>query len=275
MPTVDNEGTSISFQVQGSGPALLLIAGTGYPASTWHPRFLDLLAESFQVITFDHRGTGASPGTDHEYSTELFARDAAAVLGATTSAPAHVLGHSMGGRVAQWLAIDEPSRVDRLVLAATGAGVEEGVASPRIGVPVSTAYGVATAGLREYVGQLQRSTFFTEECVERQDPMVAWLEGAFWAHRPPLLDYLKHVVARQSHSSRGRIHEISARTLVLVGDRDTHVGGTGSHVAQSEELTGLLKDSELVVLRGVKHGFFWEALDESADVVGQWLRGER
>ncbi len=126
MPTVDNEGTSISFQVQGSGPALLLIAGTGYPASTWHPRFLDLLAESFQVITFDHRGTGASPGTDHEYSTELFARDAAAVLGATTSAPAHVLGHSMGGRVAQWLAIDEPSRVDRLVLAATGAGVEEG-----------------------------------------------------------------------------------------------------------------------------------------------------
>ena len=67
---------------------------------------VDELARHFAVVTFDYRGTGETPGTPEEYTTRLFAADVRALIRELGRGPAHVLGHSMGGRVAQWVAID-------------------------------------------------------------------------------------------------------------------------------------------------------------------------
>jgi pimeloyl-ACP methyl ester carboxylesterase len=261
----------MAYRMQGEGPPLLMVAGTGYPGTTWYPELLGLLSDRHTVITYDHRGTGGTKGQAGEFSTRVLARDALGLLAALDVDGAHVLGHSMGGRVAQWMAIDDPRRVRTLVLAASGPGARPGVPGHTLGVPVATATGMVEEGYESYVRRVQRETFFTEEFGDAHPDVVEWLTGAFWAGHPSVRDYFQHVVARQQHDTVDRLADIRQPVLVLAGERDTHRRGTGSHLEQSQYLAMHLPDARLVVLPGVKHGYFWETPEESARVVLEWL----
>jgi pimeloyl-ACP methyl ester carboxylesterase len=263
----------VAYRIQGEGPELLLVAGTGYPGGTWYPELLDLLAEQYTVITYDHRGTGGTTGTTGEFSTRRLAHDALGLLAALDVPSAHVLGHSMGGRVAQWMAIDDPGRVRTLLLAASGPGPLPGSEGHTLGVPVAAAAGMVEVGYEAYVRRVQRETFFTEAFAAARPEVVEWLARAFWEGRPSVRDYFQHVAARQQHDTVDQLTEITQSSLVLVGDQETHRGGTGSHLAQSQYLAKELSNADLVVLPGVKHGYFWEAPEESARVVLAWLAG--
>ena len=120
MPfTTSRDGTRLYYECQGQGPALLLLAGQSCDHREWERVAVDFSAH-FQVIGWDYRGTGQSDKPEEpSYSTRGFAQDAVAVLDACGLARAHAYGISMGGRVAQWLAIDFPERLGALVLGAT------------------------------------------------------------------------------------------------------------------------------------------------------------
>lgn len=270
MASVPSGDSSISFTVAGVGPPLLLIAGTGYPQATWPPAFVRPLSARHTVVTYDHRGTGESPGTEGPYSTRLFAIDAAVVVEAV-GGPVDVFGHSMGGRVAQWLARDRPELVNRLILAASGPGLSADSNRGQGGIPIRTVLNLVERGYEWCIRDLQRRTFFTPEFVESSPEAVRWLGDAFWDHRPGLEDYLKHVVARQTHDTVSLLSDIEHPTLVVVGERDTHQGDTGSHLEQSEYLAAHLPKAELVILPGVTHGFFWQDPDSAVDAVCRWL----
>lgn len=257
----------------GQGPAVMLVAGTGYSGATWPDRVVQALAtRGYAAITFDHRGTGKTPGTTEEYSTRLFARDALRLLESMGIDSVFVIGHSMGGRVAQWMAIEGGPRVRGLVLASTGAGPLPGRRSKHVtGVPVDVAQSIAEQGYEAYIRTHQRRTFFTEEFFRIESSAVRWLGDAFWNSRPSLRDYLKHVSARQSHNTLGRLSEITQPALVLVGDLETHSGGTGSHIEQSRYLHAELPSSEFKMLGNVKHGYFWERPDEVMEEITGWI----
>jgi pimeloyl-ACP methyl ester carboxylesterase len=115
----------LSLQTSGvdNGPVLLLLSGQANSHAWWdglRARFED----RYRVVTFDYRGTGGSHGPVADWSTALFADDAARVLRTVTTSPAMVYGTSMGGRVAQFLAARYPGLVDRLILACTSPGGE-------------------------------------------------------------------------------------------------------------------------------------------------------
>ena len=113
---------SIQFDVVGDGEPLLLLAGQANSRHWWDP-VRDDLAARHRMVALDALGTGAStPPDGAEYSTRRFAEDAVAVLDAAGIGRAHVYGTSMGGKVAQWLAIDHPDRVGALVLGCTTPG---------------------------------------------------------------------------------------------------------------------------------------------------------
>jgi pimeloyl-ACP methyl ester carboxylesterase len=99
---------------------------------------------------------------------------------------------------------------------------------------------------------------------------VRWLVDAFWANRPSLEDYLRHVVARQEHQTLDRLRDLDLPTLVLVGDRDTHQGGTGVHWEQSAALLERLPRAEQQVVAGAAHGYFWQLPEESARILLEW-----
>jgi len=254
----------------GAGAPLVLVTGTGYPGRTWPPDLVERLAAHRAVVTFDHRGTGATPGTPDRYSTRLFAADLAALLDDLGLAPAHVLGHSMGGRVAQWLVLDRPDLARTLALAASGPGQFSQAHLQTAGVPVGTALGLVERGYEAYMRELITRSFFTPEFAGADPDRVEWLVRAFWDGRPQLEDYLKHVAARQEHRTTDRLAAISVPTLVLIGDEDTHVGGTGSHWDQSQYLATAIDGAELQVIHGAKHGFFWSHPDEVVDILSGW-----
>lgn len=261
----------MSYEVAGNGPALLLVAGTAYPGGTWLPSLVEDLAQHRTVITYDHRGTGTTTGPAGPFSTRTLAQDALGLLDVVGAGPACVVGHSMGGRVAQWMALDGAASVDSLVLAASGPGALPGTTGHTLGVPVNAATGMVELGYEQFIRTVQRETFFTERFAETDPEAVEWLAQAFWAGRPSVENYFQHVAARQQHDTVALLSQIVQPTLVLIGDRDTHRRGTGSHVEQSEYLAEHLPHADLVFLPGVKHGYFWETPRQSAQAILDWL----
>lgn len=116
------DGAHLGWWSYGDGHPLLLVAGQAVDHTSW-TRCLPVLGAGRRVLVCDHRGIGASePGDRARYTTRLLAEDLLAVLDAAGVERADVVGHSMGGRVAQWLATDHPERLDRLVLVSTSPG---------------------------------------------------------------------------------------------------------------------------------------------------------
>ncbi|MCB9420292.1 MAG: alpha/beta hydrolase [Ardenticatenaceae bacterium] len=121
MPTTTANGINIYYEIHGSGDPLVLICGLGYDMWQWH-KMVPGLAEQFQVITFDNRGVGQTDKPAGPYSAALLAADTAALLEALNIEKAHIMGHSMGGFIAQEMALSYPEMVDKLILASTNFG---------------------------------------------------------------------------------------------------------------------------------------------------------
>ena len=147
-----NGPVALAYDVRGRGSPLVLIQGVGVGRWGWEP-VADRLARRFQVITIDNRGIGASDAPPGHYSTRMMADDVLAVLDDAGIQQASVVGTSLGGMIAQELALAHPDRVDKLVLVATIPG------GPRSHpMPVGTTYLLASAPfmtsqakLREFV----------------------------------------------------------------------------------------------------------------------------
>src|SRR5215218_2271434 len=116
MPRVQVGDIQINYEERGAGEPLLLIMGFGGSLAGWRPEFLDGLARSFRVIAFDNRGTGLSDKPEGSTTVAQMADDGVGLLDALDIPRAHVMGISMGGMIAQELALRHPERVVGLVL---------------------------------------------------------------------------------------------------------------------------------------------------------------
>src|SRR6266498_1920452 len=121
MPNIDRDDCQLYWADSGRGEPLLLVQGLGYPSDMWY-RWLPDLTQRYRVLRFDNRGVGRTGVPPGPYTIEQMADDALAVLDAAGVERAHVVGASLGGMVAQELALAAPDRVDRLVLACTTPG---------------------------------------------------------------------------------------------------------------------------------------------------------
>jgi len=110
------------YDVQGDGFPLVMIMGFLGNADLWDPRMLPALADKFKVITFDNRGAGRTDVSDKEFSIRLLAEDTVGLMDVLNVPKAHVLGISMGGMIAQELALNYPERVEKLILSSTFCG---------------------------------------------------------------------------------------------------------------------------------------------------------
>lgn len=123
MPTVSVDGLRMYYELAGAGPPLVLIAGLGLDLSECG-QLIDALSAHYRVLAFDNRGAGRTDKPDEPYTIEQMAGDTAGLMQALGIERAHVVGMSLGGRIALDLALEHPSRVRSLILVSTSARVE-------------------------------------------------------------------------------------------------------------------------------------------------------
>jgi pimeloyl-ACP methyl ester carboxylesterase len=230
----------IAWERRGSGPPLLLIHGLGYARWGWEP-VLDGLTRSFEVLLFDNRGIGESEAPPGPYTAEAMAGDAARVLDEAGVERANVLGSSLGGMVAQELALSRPERVERLVLASTHPGGAQAHPMPQRTLELMT----SGASLRQFV----------ENALE-PDPRPD-LVARILVHREgtaqPFDAWAAQAAAGATFDAYDRLGALAAPTLVQTGDGDVVVDPRNS-----ELLVELISDARQSVFEGAGHLFFWQ-----------------
>lgn len=272
MPYARAGDVRLYYESFGSGVPFLFVSGTGWPGEPWKIYQVPACADRCRVIIYDHRGVGRSEAPAGYYSTRQFADDAANLLDAIgIREPAHVIGHSMGGRVCQWLAIDHPHKIRSMIQAASGSGSMGNPDYPRW-LTLHSLQSLIEKGYREHMwSHFQSRFFFPPEFVKAHPQVLETLFKTFWENRPQLDPYLRHVIARNQHETGELLHKISVPALVLVGGEDQADADTGNHVATSEHLRANINNAEFAVVEGCGHGFFWQKPDETNRIIRDWL----
>jgi 3-oxoadipate enol-lactonase len=259
----------IAYETRGGWrprrPWLVLIQGLGFDRTGWDP-VADLLKREFRLLLVDNRGSGRSGPTEGRVSVTDLAKDVVDVLDAAGLGRVHVAGASLGGMVAQEIAIGYGDRVDRLVLACTTPGWP--YAYP---MPVGTA--ALLAGTRRMP---------PEQALRRNVENA--LSRATVANRPELVDKLvEHQRKRRGDprdwyalmsagarfTGNRRQSGIDAPTLVLHGSDDRVVDPRNG-----ELLARRIPDARLQLFPGLGHLFFWEDPEGFAAAVTGFLRDE-
>jgi 3-oxoadipate enol-lactonase len=262
MPKVRIGDIEMYYEVHGSGEPVVLIHGLSMDSSTWFNQ-VPVLSQEYQVIVFDNRGVGQTDAPHAAYSTEMMADDAAALLKFLNLDSAHILGFSMGGMIAQTLALKYPELVKSLLLTATAA---------RFPARAKHLVQIWLRMLNENVS-LETSTrdsflwVYTNGFFEHDETVTASVNRAL-NHPYPLSTngFAGQVAALMHHDTRSHISQISVPTLVLLGKDEILIP-----VEFSEELAAKIPKAELVILERGGHNCWMEFPESFNQAVMQFL----
>lgn len=258
MPSVDASGTELYYERSGNGEPLLLIQGMSATHLTWGAPFLAGFEDSFDCIVFDNRGMGRSGRAELPFAIADLGGDTVALLDALAIESAHVVGISMGGMIAQELALAHPKRIRTLTLGATYCGGPQGTLMAPEDVQLLGA--AMTSGdperVRRAMWEINLSPAFRED--ERRYAAFLAMADALPAPRAVVMQQMRACAA---HDTSARLGQIEVPTMVVHGTADRLL-----RVSNGEQIAALLS-VEPVLLEGVGHMFWWEQPGRSAELI--------
>lgn len=266
MPyTTASDGARLHYEVHGAGEPVLLIMGLGSNAYGWH-RTIPWMAERYETIAFDNRGTGRSDVPDGPYTIAQMAADAAAVLDAAGHATAHVVGASLGGMIAQRFALQYPERLRSLVLVCTTPGSHNATSASK------DVLAALTQGGEDPSTVYRRNAWFLygDETRARYPERIE--EDLRYRSRIPTQPkgYLGQLGAAMHHNTWDELASIAVPTLVVHGDADLLIPTeNGRHLAAR------IPGSQLVLLPGAGHMLQADAGDAVREAVLTFLMRSR
>jgi pimeloyl-ACP methyl ester carboxylesterase len=259
-----NGDVRIAYETRGKGAPLLLVHGLGYDRRGWGPLH-DLVAEEQRVLLVDNRGVGESDFPPGPYTVAEMAADAVSVLDAAGIERAHVLGVSLGGYIAQEIALSYPGRIDRLVLCSTSCAGPNQHPMPAVGVD---AFGRFPTLEREAGLRLMVENSLGDRAVRERPELVDEVYAYRLEHAPPIEAWQAQLAAALAFDSFDRLPEIAAPTLVLHGGGDTVID-----TRNGELLSERIPNAHLRLVPDRGHLLVWEESDFVAQVVRDFLRG--
>ena len=265
MPQTTGNGINLYYEVHGEGEPLLLIMGLSLNSKSWF-RTLPALSEHFKVIIFDNRGTGLSDKPNATYSIEQMAEDARCVMDAAGVDSAHVYGISMGGMIAQRLALSHPSRVRSLILGCTTSGGVNHV-QPGADVSMLMLSRGSSVTTPEEMAWATAPILYSHAFIENQRNLVA--EDIQRRIEIPVLPYayMLQLQACLAHDTYNEIDQIKVPTLVIHGDEDKLVP-----YQNGLTLANKIQNAEFLTIQGAGHIYVTEANDLVNDRVIDFLK---
>jgi 3-oxoadipate enol-lactonase len=215
--TVHANGQELYYELHGDGPPLVLLMGIGYDSSIWTLAQVPVLSTRFQVILVDNRDAGRSSRASQPYRIADMADDLAGLLDALRIPQSHLLGLSMGGMIAQEFALRHADRLNRLVLAGTGASPARTAVDPIqiwSWVKANDATGEVFGG-QQFVS-LFSTTFLRNHQAVRDTAEL--LTSNPYPMSPEA--YGRQANAYRQFDALDRLATITAPTLVVVGEQD-------------------------------------------------------
>jgi pimeloyl-ACP methyl ester carboxylesterase len=249
MPFLDTPGATIHYSRDGDGPPVLLIQGVGVIGNGWRPQ-IDALADRFTLVAFDNRGFGKSAMRDGRLTIESMAADALALMDRLGFDRFHVVGHSMGGVIAQALALDAPTRVLSLAFLCTFVRGKDGAAMSMPMLITSLRMRIGTRAMRRnaflelimparYLRQIDRAALAAE---------IAPLFGYDLANQPFFV--MRQLKAMSRYDAGGRLAGLSTIPTIVVSATEDRV----APVASGRALAAAIPGAKYIELADAGHG---------------------
>jgi pimeloyl-ACP methyl ester carboxylesterase len=255
MPQARIRDVNLNYDVYGRGDPLLMIMGLGASSAAWDPALVEELAKSFRVITFDNRGTGQSDKPDIPYSIEMFAADAAGVLEHLEIPTAHIFGVSMGGMIAQEVALRHVPQTHTLTLGCTTAGGTNSVPPPPESLKILTAprEGVAPEDVIRRGWPLS----YTPNYIATHRAELEATIPRLLKHPTPPFAFQRQMDGTMTLRTWDRLPQIKAPTLVITGTEDVLLPARNS-----ELIAARIPGAKLHLIPNAGHAFMSEAREE-------------
>jgi aminoacrylate hydrolase len=249
MPVIHNRGALVQYQRTGQGPAVLLIQGVGTIGEGWRPQ-IDGLSDRFTLISIDNRGIGASRILGGRLTVEDMAADALAIMDAEGISQCHVVGHSMGGVIAQELALSAPMRVSSLALLCTFVRGQDGAR-------MSPAMFLTALRMRVGTRAMRRNAFMELVMPARylqQADRVALAErlgrlfGRDLSDQPPIV--MKQLRAMSRYDASDRLDQLAHIPTLVVSAREDRIAPP----SQGRAIAAAIPGSRYVEVADAGHG---------------------
>jgi len=268
MPIADvATGPSLNYVRRGEGEPMLLIQGMSGNHLSWGEPFLTELERDFDLVAYDHRGVGNSSRVTDPFTIVDLAQDAAALLDALGWETAHIVGISMGGMVAQELALRHPQRIRTLTLGATYSGGEgSALASSEVFSKLAEAM---MSGDRERAIATSYEVNVSPGYGADKSAYATFYEMAT-ALPTPVPVIMLQAQSVQAHDTLDRLGEIRAPTLVIHGTADEMLPYSNALLLASR-----IPDAKLEALEDVGHMFWWEQPERSAAAIRELVERGR
>jgi pimeloyl-ACP methyl ester carboxylesterase len=259
MPLAKAGDIELSYERAGDGPPLLLVMGMSGTKHHWGDVVLGELRRDFDTIAYDHRDAGGSTRTGAPFSIADLARDAAGLLESLELDTAHLKGITLGGMIAQELALAHPQRIRSLTLGCTYCG-GEGSALTSEDVLGRLAQAM-TSGDRALAIRTAWVLNVSPGFAAGEDA-YARFEANAMRYAMPVPVIMEQMRAIGAHDTSARLPELRLPTLVVHGTLDEMLPVQNGHM-----IAGLIPDARLEILEGIGHMFFLEQPERTAELV--------
>ncbi len=257
-----SEAVELHYTTRGVGNPLILIMGLGADGPVWEEH-VNAYQEHFTCYLIDNRGVGLSPKPMGPYTTDMMAEDVAALMDREGIKCAPVAGISMGGAIAQSLALNHPDKVSRLVLISTWAQC-----SPYMKLAFEHFKPMrATTKLEDFMMLLQLWIWGPKFVAENPEDLIQAREDMKTLEIPqPRQGFEGQCDACINHDTVDRLGEIKVPTLITVGDKDIF-----TPMACSKFLHANITGSQMKVFKDRAHTHHWEDLEQFNQITTDFL----
>jgi pimeloyl-ACP methyl ester carboxylesterase len=265
MPEIRLNDVTLHYDVNGSGDPLLMVMGLGSSSATWSPELIAQLARTFRVVSFDNRGTGRSDKPDIPYSLEMFAADAVAMVDALKLERVHLFGVSMGGMIAQEIALRYGSRLQTLTLGCTTFGGRNAGPPPPESLKLLTAPrdGASEEEIIRRGWPLAYTSGYIRDHRDKLEESIPRLV----AHSTPVFAYKRHLDATYGLKTYDRLPAIATPTLVITGAEDVLIPAKNAEI-----LAQRIPGARLHIIPVLGHAFFNESPAAFLDIFVPFVR---